>query len=42
MSDEGPINIGGRWFVYDEDGHQMIETDADGRPLVPEKEKEDS
>lgn len=27
------ISIGGRWFVYDEEGHRMIETDSEGLVL---------
>lgn len=32
-----PVCIGGRWFVYDEDSHSMVETDDKGVPLSSEK-----
>lgn len=34
-----PIVIGGRFFIYDEDAHAMIETDAEGVPLAPETQR---
>lgn len=36
-----PIVIGGRFFVYDEEGHQMVETDAAGVPLCPPTQRSD-
>lgn len=29
-------SIGGRFFVYDEEGHTMVESDDQGRPLFEE------
>jgi hypothetical protein len=33
--------IGGRFFVYDEEAHQMVETNAEGVPLCTPAPKED-
>jgi hypothetical protein len=34
-ADNAPLVIGGRFFVYDEEGHKMVETDSEGVPLCP-------
>jgi hypothetical protein len=37
---EDLIVIGGRYFVYDEEGHMMIETDSEGVPLEKDEVEE--
>lgn len=35
-----PVCIGGRWFVYDEESHSMVETDDKGVPLTEREDEQ--